>query len=190
MPSSSPFAITPIIDQVMKLNPRSILDLGVGFGKWGALFREYLDIWHWRLYPDEWDIIIVGVEGDSRLINPLSKFVYTDIIESKIEMLDWDELQSFDLICMFDVIEHLPKPLGFEVLRKAWKHATKSLFVTTPTPEDFAFSKHGRWADDLGGHKARWSPEDFELFDAEIFVFDGGQRGLRTFLARMDKPSD
>ncbi len=33
-----------MIDWLVELQPRSVLDIGVGFGKWGFLAREYLDV--------------------------------------------------------------------------------------------------------------------------------------------------
>lgn len=44
MPTSYPEAISSILELVRREEPRSILDLGVGFGKYGMLCREMLDI--------------------------------------------------------------------------------------------------------------------------------------------------
>ena len=44
MPSSRPNTIPTVINLLRQLKPQSILDVGVGFGKWGHLFREYTDI--------------------------------------------------------------------------------------------------------------------------------------------------
>ena len=44
MPSSRPNTIPTVIHLVRQIKPKSILDVGVGFGKWGHLFREYTDI--------------------------------------------------------------------------------------------------------------------------------------------------
>ena len=44
MPSSRPNTIPTVIHLVKQFQPKSILDVGIGFGKWGHLFREYTDI--------------------------------------------------------------------------------------------------------------------------------------------------
>jgi hypothetical protein len=44
MPSSRPTTIPVVIHLLRQIRPRSILDVGIGFGKWGHLFREYTDI--------------------------------------------------------------------------------------------------------------------------------------------------
>ncbi len=42
MPSSRPNIIPIVIHLIRQLKPRSILDVGVGFGKWGHLFRRIM----------------------------------------------------------------------------------------------------------------------------------------------------
>ena len=61
MPSSLPDFIPTIIKTVMSRNPKSVLDIGVGFGKWGYLFREYLDVYHGRVFKEDW---LVNIEGE------------------------------------------------------------------------------------------------------------------------------
>ena len=51
MPTSDMHNIVPILTIMQHLQPRSVLDIGCGFGKYGVLLREYLDIWHERLEP-------------------------------------------------------------------------------------------------------------------------------------------
>ena len=48
MPTSHHTYISDVITWVRKLQPKTVLDVGVGFGKWGHLFREYLDVMHGR----------------------------------------------------------------------------------------------------------------------------------------------
>ena len=53
MPTSFHHHISKMVDWVVRLQPRSILDIGVGFGKWGFLCREYLDIFQGRYARDD-----------------------------------------------------------------------------------------------------------------------------------------
>ena len=48
MPSSGPDALTFVCRNLITRKPQSVLDIGVCFGKWGFLAREYADIWHLR----------------------------------------------------------------------------------------------------------------------------------------------
>ena len=46
MPSSRPEIIPPIVCAMSMVDPKTLLDVGCGFGKFGFLAREYLGIWH------------------------------------------------------------------------------------------------------------------------------------------------
>jgi len=45
MPTSNWQNISYNIDLIRKIKPQSILDVGVGFGRWGILLREFLELW-------------------------------------------------------------------------------------------------------------------------------------------------
>jgi len=62
------------IDLVKKLNPKSILDIGVGFGRWGILFREFLEVWGSNNYSGDWERVIDGVEIFPDYIKPYHYF--------------------------------------------------------------------------------------------------------------------
>ena len=70
MPTSNPKIISPILDYISKNTPASVLDIGIGFGKWGALIREYTDVIHYRFYQEEWQVLIHGIEIHDRYRNP------------------------------------------------------------------------------------------------------------------------
>ena len=63
MPTSYPHQINEIVRLVLAVNPASLLDIGVGFGKYGFLAREYLELfgeseqyakWKRRALPGLW----------------------------------------------------------------------------------------------------------------------------------------
>lgn len=57
--------------------------------------------------------------------------IHTAYIERKVEEVDFPE-KSFDAVVMIELIEHLPKELGLEMLEKAQKWAKKKIIVSTP----------------------------------------------------------
>src|SRR5437870_6284913 len=84
MPSSRPNTIPTVLHLVRQLKPRSILDVGVGFGKWGHLFREYTDILEAEHDPARyqranWQVRVDGIEGFARYITPMHRFLYNEI---------------------------------------------------------------------------------------------------------------
>lgn len=58
MPTSSPDPITYVCKKIVEVKPNTVLDVGVGFGKYGFLAREYTDIWNDRYFREEWKWLI------------------------------------------------------------------------------------------------------------------------------------
>lgn len=154
MPSGRPNIIGPVIDLIMKINPGSILDVGSGFGKWGFLLREYLEVWQGRLYPEEWRKRIDAIE----IYKGYTKLPWYDIIYNNIYNQDITEhdkiLADYDLVLFMDVIEHIEKERGLELLKKA-----KHWIVSTPN----YVSKQGKmFGNEYEAHISLWSQYDFE----------------------------
>ena len=63
MPSSAPNQINQIVQLMMIVKPQSLLDIGIGFGKFGFLAREYLELWDRRNKYDDWQRRIDGIEA-------------------------------------------------------------------------------------------------------------------------------
>ena len=84
MPSSRVNHVPAIIGLIRQLQPASILDVGVGFGKWGHLFREYTDIVAAEHEPrryerEHWQVRIDGLEGHAPYITPMHRYLYNEI---------------------------------------------------------------------------------------------------------------
>lgn len=63
MPTSWYQAIPAILTQVKKLEPATILDIGVGFGKYGLLFRDVLEI-PWERYHKQEELVTCYQSAD------------------------------------------------------------------------------------------------------------------------------
>lgn len=129
MPSSDPIAIPKIISIVKILNPRSILDVGCGTGKYGLLFREYLDINYNRLNPASWQIIIDAVEIDESYLTPVHEFIYNNVWNA--DWLKHSVPDGYDIIFLGDVLEHWPDGKWQEALLKA-KRYSKFTIIACP----------------------------------------------------------
>jgi 2-polyprenyl-3-methyl-5-hydroxy-6-metoxy-1,4-benzoquinol methylase len=108
MPTSDHHNITAILTVISGLQPRSVLDVGCGYGKYGSLLREYLDIWHERLEPSQWNVSLSGIEAFPRYRNPIHDFVYDQVYYGEAQQI-LPKLGRFDVILIADVIEHLPQ---------------------------------------------------------------------------------
>jgi hypothetical protein len=67
------------MDLIVNLNPASLLDIGIGFGKYGALCREYLELWDGRQNYSQFLRRINGVEAFENYVTPLHNFVYNHV---------------------------------------------------------------------------------------------------------------
>src|SRR5580765_520709 len=110
MPSSRPNIIPTVIHLIRQMRPQSILDVGIGFGKWGHLFREYTDILESENDPERyqrqnWKVRIDGIEGFPAYVTDMHRFLYDDIhIGNACDLIPALPL-NYDLIFLGDIIE-------------------------------------------------------------------------------------
>src|SRR5216684_559909 len=114
MATSDPQNISSVISILHVLAPKSVLEIGCGFGKYGALMREYLDVWHGRVQRADWKTRLEAIEGFSGYRSPL-----------------WD---TFDYVHIGDVIEHLEHADARALTSEALQHAD---VLIISTPKDF-----------------------------------------------------
>lgn len=123
--------ISTAVEWIRDVNPKSVLDIGVGFGKWGHLCREYLDVWCGSTSREDWKVRIVGIEGFEPYIHPGSRHMYDEIVigdaKEKIH-----EVGLFDLVIMNDVLEHFTRHWANCMLVNAVA-ISKAVLVVTPS---------------------------------------------------------
>jgi hypothetical protein len=200
MPSSRPDPIPVVIHLLSQLRPRSILDVGVGFGKWGHLFREYTDIKEAETDPrryqrEHWQVRIDGIEGHAAYLTDLHRFLYNEIhLGDALTVLP--KLDRYDLVFLGDIIEHFEKAQGRQLLEQALAHANQAVVVTTPK---YDTAQENLCQNELERHRSLWAPRDFQKFpNAQVRTIAGdtllvvlrqsGQRELLLTAPRRPKP--
>lgn len=169
MPSSRPNTIPAVVHLIRQLKPASILDVGIGFGKWGHLFREYTDILEAERDParyqkPNWKVRIDGIEGYAAYITDLHRYVYNDIhIGNACELVK--TLSPYDLIFAGDIIEHFEKTAGLQFLRDAVRLARRAVIITTPKYET---GQENLCGNELERHRSLWTAADFRAFPNAI----------------------
>jgi len=156
MPTSDMHNIVPILTIMQHLQPRSVLDIGCGFGKYGVLLREYLDIWHERLEPKNWKVRLVGVDAFSRYRNPIWDYVYQEIHVGEAQSL-LHTLGEFDLVLIADMIEHLERREAVKLVRDCME---TSPVVIVSTPRDF-YPQRDTNENPHERHRILWTAADF-----------------------------
>jgi hypothetical protein len=162
VPSSRPDIIPTVIHLVRQLKVRSILDVGVGFGKWGHLFREYTDILEAENDPGRyekanWRVKIDGIEGHAPYLTAMHHYLYDQIhVGDAAELIR--TMPHYDLIFLGDIIEHFEKVAGVSLLRDAVARASKAVIVSTPK---FETGQEALCGNQLEQHRSVWNATDF-----------------------------
>ena len=182
MPSSDPSNIGTIVKIVKNLKPKSIIDVGIGNGKYGLLFREYIDGHEQgRAVHDKttWKVKIIGLEVFEKYITPVHRYIYDQIVvcDALHFFMDATESEGFDLIFMGDFIEHLEKDDGHKLLvhvGNVFLNKGGVILLSTPNfitcynnPKCAVFGNHNEV------HRCRWLAKDFSIPGFEFSVVEG-----------------
>ena len=155
MPTSDYHQISDVLHVIEQVRPARVLDVGVGFGKWGFLCREILDVYYERVQPETWTTVIDGIEIYEPYRNPTWALAYNQIhIGDARELLP--TLGQYDLIIACDVIEHFEKADGNKLIDELLRHAPV-LIMTTPAgyaPQGAAYGNEHET------HLSTWSEAD------------------------------
>ncbi|MEQ8952560.1 MAG: hypothetical protein RL120_00370 [Gammaproteobacteria bacterium] len=180
MPFSDSNMLSPVVGLIEELQPRSILDVGIGFGQYGFLCRtnlEHVNLFEWddhgarKREKTEWEIQIDGVEAFPAYVTPVQEYAYNNIlIGDALEVLP-KMTQSYDLVMAIEILEHFDKDDGIRFLDMLQRRSHGTVLVTTP--KDFIHQDYP--ANPYENHRSLWSREDLEA------------RGFKRFL---DNPNN
>jgi len=192
MPSSILEPCPWVIARARTMGLRSILDVGTGYGRWGALLREYLDVWDFNYNRATWTRVIDGIEINPEMLGPNRGHydaVWYEDARTRTKSLRDDET-TYDAVLCSDVLEHLEKPDGTELLANMAALAENYLILSTPVG-DWLGNAHGENESDK--HLSIWEVKDFMVPGKETkyvsapLLLDAGL--TLADLARWDTPS-
>jgi len=187
MPVSTSVHISHCLKYIINLRPKSILDIGCGFGMWGFLSRMYLDVSEERVQPGDWKLHVDGIELFEPYIQSHQRALYSNIIIGDIRELA-PKVDNYELIIAGDVIEHLDKDDGETVIEQLYDKATRALLVNIPLGEGWDHpERHGNPGE---LHRSQWYPEDFHPYPsiAEAFTLPAGAYG--SFFCPKECPNE
>jgi len=164
MPCSRPTALAPMCNRIMEKDPMSVLDIGIGFGKFGFLAREYTDVRLGRYF--NWKTRIDGIEIFEKYITQLQREIYDNIyIGDAIDILP--TLGRYDMIICSDVLEHFSEQDG-TVLLDLIKDRCKFAMIVTPVT---VLHQEALYNNEHERHISAWSKEILSNW-GEVFQFE------------------
>lgn len=171
MPVSDHLQISQILDETVRLKPRSILDVGCGIGIYGALCRVYLE--GDNLYDREnltfnkkenWKIKIDCIEGFEKYITDLHRAVYNEIfIDDARKVLNNLNNKAYELVLAIDILEHFQKEDGIAFIKEL-KRVGKNVIIATPAEPQKQIVPENPLED----HRSCWSKEELQSFGFDI----------------------
>ncbi len=171
---SQAFRATEITRElVLKFKPESFLDLGVGSGKWGFLFREYTDIWEGRALTRQWKSQIDGIEIYAPLVQDYQRAMYKRIFVGNAYTLI-DELHSYDFVWCFDLLASFEKQKGLQMIKKMREKTGMLLGIWQALDEKAPAEALGE--NPYEAKVSSWSLEDFSRADFRYYrIFENGR---------------
>jgi hypothetical protein len=169
--------ISYCVGMLRRLKPTSVLDVGTGFGRWGVLCREFLDVWEGREARSLWQARIEGIEAFPACLTPLHGYVYDRLhVGDAVDLLP--TLGTYDVVYLGDVVEHQTKLRAWALLDEAVRHARQAAIVTIPIGDNWP-QEMGWDGNSYHAHRSVWEPEDFDRYP-------GARRhAFSDFLGRM-----
>lgn len=180
MPVSLWLGMEDALQAIVERRPTSVLDAGIGFGLWGMLLRQYLDVWSGRIQREQWTTRIDGIEIDERRVQAHQRHLYTNVLVGDVRILVPQRAaeHSYDVILLGDVVEHLPKADGHALIGAAIELAGQLVVIRIPLGD--GWRREGREEPDH--HRAQWYIGDFDGYPCTIMQYDfvGNPYGLVT----------
>jgi hypothetical protein len=155
------------MEMIIALNPDSVLDMGSGFGKFGVLCREYLELWDGRKKYD-FRRRIDCVEVFQQYISPLHQYVYDNVYNNDILYIASRLDVTYELVLLIDVLEHFEKEDGTNLIRTLLAKNGCILISTpkNPTPQKDAFDNV------YETHRSVWTPNELTSLGHTAFIRD------------------
>ena len=132
-------------------------------------------------------IVTIGIDAHPAAIDNAKKnqlhdhYIIADIVKTGVDEIikQAEGVGGIDLVCLYEVIEHLPKSAGFEILERCERLTRKMVIVETPN----GFVEQGpEFGNEFQRHLSGWFIHDFEGRGYKVFGTTG-TRYLRGYAA-------
>lgn len=167
-----PSALDYTADLVERSGCRFALDIGCGSSSHLTVFRPGVETVGIDAFP--------GAIEKARSRNVHDHYILADVLTLDLEtILSRFDGRKFDLVTLYDVIEHLPKSRGYELLERC--EALTNRFVLVETPNGFV-EQGPEFSNPYQRHLSGWFPQDLEGLGYRVYGTTG-TRYLRGYAA-------
>ncbi len=163
MPTSLYETIGPMLEFIRRVRPQTVLDVGSGCGKFGLLIKEYVDVWDERIKKEEWTTQVDAVEiWKPYLEYPVYQGYYRNLYN--MDIVEFSKtMPQYDLAICGDVIEHIEKEQGWDVLHRLLDNC-KYILLSLPLGS-WPFRNYGE--NKYEDHISTWDVEDLHQLPIE-----------------------
>lgn len=184
MENCSHLNITDILEIIRKVNPVKILDVNVGFGRWGILCRELLERDNNGKIkkPDLWNLKIDGVENiDTIYLHTYHDIFYDNIYRQNISGFLKQHVSLYDLTIFTDILEENNKDISMEMIENAMEISRFILIYVK-------LGNHENNVLEENINNSIWNEEDFEKYTIvnKIILNDRNGNKYGIFLMECD----
>ncbi|HIE06126.1 MAG TPA: hypothetical protein EYP58_04925 [bacterium (Candidatus Stahlbacteria)] len=166
MPSSNFYQLNEILELIFLTKPETTLDVGVGFGKYGLLAREYLELWDGREKYRDRQRKIDGIEVFTEFLTPLHDYIYDKIfVGDALEILS-SLKNNYDLVLLIHILEHFSYEKGIKLIEQSIEHS-RNLIISVP--KTFSAQKDS-FGNPYEVHKFHWKEKHFNCFANKFFI--------------------
>ena len=168
MPSSHHYQLNEIIELIIETNPAKLLDIGIGYGKYGFLAREYLELWEQGSAYDSHKRQIDGIEAFDAYITPVHRLIYDHLFSGDAKDVLPSIKDRYDLILMIDVLEHFTYDDGLKVLDEC-RRCGRNILISVPRLMSVQEEIYGN---PFETHRYNWKRKDFSGIPDKFFVYN------------------
>ncbi|MBH0228848.1 glycosyltransferase [Halobacillus yeomjeoni] len=170
MPEKKFKVLLDVLEEIEKLQPESILDIGTSFGDYGGLLKEIMCNNQNQISRVE------GLAINKKGIDPLHQHAYHSVYEGELHHC-MEGKESYEVVLMLNVLEHVTKEAGIELVEYLLTRTKKALVLSTPLypetkKEDFTNEEP----------LSRWYQLDFCEFDFDYKLVRTGRNGHQIFV--------
>jgi hypothetical protein len=153
--------ISYCIDLIRRMNPESVLDVGAGFGRWGMICREFLDVWNGRVEKKSWVTRVEGIEAFPLNIDEYHQYFYNKVWNVDARDFFKEINEKYDLVIFGDVLEHFYKDEANMLLKRALNFSD---YVMINIPLGDNWEQHDLYGNEYEEHKSVWYEDDFDAY--------------------------